>query len=78
MIISMMVGKEGKLKLNKSRTAKLWGGCGANKNDIVVKELGLDESRCALLANLMVSPGVKGKVSPLRNLLTSCLLISRS
>ncbi len=58
---SMMIGKDGKLERNKSKVA-LTRGEQCTK-DVVLKNLEGDESRCALLANLMVSSGIPGKVS---------------
>jgi len=62
MILNMKLGKDGKLLNNKSKVALISGGNGDDKKDVHVTDLDLSESRCALLANFMVSPGIKGKV----------------
>lgn len=59
----MKIGPNGNLVDNKSRVALLKDKCEeGTKNDLLVKNLDLKETRCTLLANLMVSTGVKGKV----------------
>jgi len=67
MVVSMMLGKEGNIEINKSKVA-LTSNCSIScdskdqMDDVTLKNLSLQESRCALLANLMVSSGLPGKV----------------
>ncbi|ODM93738.1 Ester hydrolase C11orf54, partial [Orchesella cincta] len=58
MVINLKLDKDGGVVSNKSKVALTSSGA---EEDLTVKELGNEESRCALLANLLVSGG-KGKI----------------
>lgn len=58
MIVNLKLDKDGNILRNKSRVALTSAG---NEDDLTVRHLGGDESRCAVLSNVLVSGG-KGNV----------------
>lgn len=58
MMVNMSISKDGEMIQNKSRVSLTTG----SGDEVVLKELDEQESRCALLGNLMVSSGIPGKV----------------
>ena len=64
MVVNMKLGKDGKVENNKSKIALTWlNSDNGNSKEVVLKNLEASETRCALLANLMVSSGLQGKVN---------------
>lgn len=58
MVVNLKLDKDGNVQANKSRVALTSSG---NEEDLTVRHLGNEESRCAVLSNVFVSGG-KGQV----------------
>jgi len=62
MIVNVKLGKNAEVEVNQSKVSLTWINPETKNKEHVLKNLDDQETRCALLANLMVSAGITGKV----------------
>jgi hypothetical protein len=60
MIVNLKIGKDKKIEKNRSKIVTTWTE--GDKKDFAMKHLPFDETRFALLGNMMVSSGIRGQV----------------